>query len=139
MKLLLDENISDRIVPAVSDLFPDSTHVKSMGLTQADDRVIAEWARQGQFTIVSKDTDFYQRAVALGSPPKFIWLRVGKLPNRDDCGSAQKAERDYSGVHRGRNRKRPRFGSCLISDGTDSLLGRPKRGGSWSPEVTRKV
>ena len=32
---------------------------------------------RGQFTIVSKDTDFYQRAVALGSPPKFIWLRVG--------------------------------------------------------------
>jgi predicted nuclease of predicted toxin-antitoxin system len=80
VKLLLDENISDRIVPAISDLFPDSTHVKSTGLMHADDSVIAEWAMQGQFTIVSKDTDFYRRAVALGSPPKFIWLRVGNCP-----------------------------------------------------------
>ena len=80
MKLLLDENISDRIVPAISDLFPDSTHVKTTGLMRADDGVIADWAMQGRFTIVSKDTDFYQRAVALGSPPKFIWLRVGNCP-----------------------------------------------------------
>jgi predicted nuclease of predicted toxin-antitoxin system len=80
VKLLLDENISDRIVPVISDLFPDSTHVKTIGLMRADDSVIAEWAMQGHFTIVSKDTDFYQRTVALGSPPKFIWLRVGNCP-----------------------------------------------------------
>jgi predicted nuclease of predicted toxin-antitoxin system len=77
VKLLLDENISDRIVPAITDLFPESTHVKATGLMRADDSAIAAWAMQGEFTIVSKDTDFYQRAVALGSPPKFIWLRVG--------------------------------------------------------------
>jgi predicted nuclease of predicted toxin-antitoxin system len=77
VKLLLDENISDRIVPAVNDLFPDSTQVKAVGLMRADDSIITEWAKQRDFTIVSKDTDFYQRAVALGSPPKFIWLRVG--------------------------------------------------------------
>ena len=77
MKLLLDENISDKIAPGVDDLFPDSTHVKTVGLMRADDSVIADWAKQRDFTIVSKDTDFYQRTVALGSPPKFIWLRVG--------------------------------------------------------------
>jgi predicted nuclease of predicted toxin-antitoxin system len=77
VKLLLDENISDRIAPGVNDLFPDSTHVKPVGLLCADDGVIADWAKQRGFTIVSKDTDFYQRTVALGSPPKFIWLRVG--------------------------------------------------------------
>jgi predicted nuclease of predicted toxin-antitoxin system len=26
---------------------------------------------------VSKDTDFHQRAIVFGHPPKFIWLRVG--------------------------------------------------------------
>jgi predicted nuclease of predicted toxin-antitoxin system len=77
VKLLLDENISDRIVRIISDQFPDSTHVKAVGLMRADDSAIAEWAKQHEFTVVSKDTDFYQRAVALGSPPKFIWLRVG--------------------------------------------------------------
>lgn len=77
MKLLLDENLSDRIVSRIVDLFPDSTHVKDEALTNADDRVIADWARQRGFTIVSKDTGFYQTSVAFGAPPKFIWLRVG--------------------------------------------------------------
>jgi predicted nuclease of predicted toxin-antitoxin system len=77
VKLLLDENISDKIAPAVDDLFPGSTHVKAAGLMRADDSLIADWAEERDFTIVSKDTDFYQRAVALGLPSKFIWLRVG--------------------------------------------------------------
>ena len=77
MKLLLDENLSDRILPRIIDLFPDSTHVKNEALTQADDRVIADWANQRGFTIVSKDAGFYQTSVAFGTPPKFIWLRVG--------------------------------------------------------------
>ena len=52
-----------------------------MELTRADDAVIADWAKQHGFSVISKDTDFYQRSVALGSPPKFIWLRVG------NCGT----------------------------------------------------
>jgi predicted nuclease of predicted toxin-antitoxin system len=77
VKLLLDENISDKIVDSISDLFPESTHVKGVALMQVDDSAIADWAKHHGFSIVSKDTDFYQRSMALGSPPKFIWLRVG--------------------------------------------------------------
>ena len=46
-------------------------------MTEADDRVVWEWAKQHAFTIVSKDTDFHQRAIVFGHPPKVIWLRVG--------------------------------------------------------------
>jgi predicted nuclease of predicted toxin-antitoxin system len=81
VKLLLDENLSDKIVARISDLFPDCAHVKGVALMQADDASIADWARHHDSSIVSKDTDFYQRSVALGSPPKFIWLRVG------NCGT----------------------------------------------------
>ena len=35
MKLLLDQNLSDRIISRISDLFPGSTHVKAVGLTEA--------------------------------------------------------------------------------------------------------
>ena len=80
MKLLLDENVSDRIVQQIADLFPDSTHVKFVGLKEADDTAVWHWAKQQGFTIVAKDTDFYQRAILLGHPPKFIWLRVGNCP-----------------------------------------------------------
>jgi predicted nuclease of predicted toxin-antitoxin system len=80
VKLLVDENVSDRIVQGVVDLFPDSTHIKFVSLKEADDSVVWEWAAQRGFTIVSKDTDFYQRAIAMGPPPKFIWLRIGNCP-----------------------------------------------------------
>lgn len=45
MKLLLDENPSDRIIPRIVDLYPDSEHVKPLGLINTDDVVIWEYAR----------------------------------------------------------------------------------------------
>jgi predicted nuclease of predicted toxin-antitoxin system len=80
VKLLLDENLSDRVLPLILDLFPESTHIKAVGLKHKDDGIISEWAKQHGFTIVSKDTDFYHRTVIFGHPPKFIWLRVGNCP-----------------------------------------------------------
>jgi len=35
------------------------------------------------FTLVSKDKDFYQRAVLYGAPPKFIWLCLGNCTRHD--------------------------------------------------------
>ena len=57
VKLLLDENLSDTIISRIGDLFPDSTHIKAVGLKEADDFVVWEWAKKHEFTIVSKDTD----------------------------------------------------------------------------------
>jgi predicted nuclease of predicted toxin-antitoxin system len=56
VKLLLDENLSDRIISQIADLFPDSTHTKAVGLREADDFVVWGWAKKHGFTIVSKDT-----------------------------------------------------------------------------------
>ena len=80
MKLLLDENLSDRIVPQVFDLFPDSAHVKSHGLLRTNDTLIWSFAREHGYVIVSKDADFHQRSLVLGHPPKLVFLRVGNCP-----------------------------------------------------------
>ena len=40
MKLLLDENLSDRIINKIVDLYPDSAHVKAFALTNTDDALI---------------------------------------------------------------------------------------------------
>ena len=77
MKLLLDENLSDRITHRISDLYPGSEHVKTLGLINTDDAVIWEYAKADGFVIVSKDSDFHQRSLLYGHPPKFIYLRVG--------------------------------------------------------------
>jgi predicted nuclease of predicted toxin-antitoxin system len=38
--------------------------------------------KNNNFTVISKDSDFYQRALLYGHPPKLIWLRIGNC-NRD--------------------------------------------------------
>ena len=80
MKLLLDENLSDRIVPQILDLYPDSAHVKSHGLIHTDDLLIWLFAQSRGFTIVSKDADFHQRSLVFGHPPKLVFLRIGNGP-----------------------------------------------------------
>lgn len=42
MKLLLDQNLSPRLLGLLADLFPESRHVREVGLASADDTVI--WA-----------------------------------------------------------------------------------------------
>jgi predicted nuclease of predicted toxin-antitoxin system len=77
VKLLLDENLSRRLVTRLAESFPGSTHVTAVGLDQATDRAIWEYARSNDFVIVSKDSDFNDLAFMHGPPPKAIWVRVG--------------------------------------------------------------
>jgi predicted nuclease of predicted toxin-antitoxin system len=80
VKLLLDENLSDRIIHRIVDLYPNSEHVKTLGLINTDDALIWEYAKINGFVIVSKDSDFHQRSLLHGHPPKFIYLRIGNCP-----------------------------------------------------------
>ena len=77
MKLLFDQNLSPRLPHLLADLYEGSTHVRAVGLRDADDAVVWEYAKQHGFAIVSKDSDFQARSLLYGNPPKFIWLRVG--------------------------------------------------------------
>nr|WP_211176173.1 DUF5615 family PIN-like protein [Brasilonema sp. UFV-L1] len=78
--MLLDENLSDRIIPRITDLYTDSVHVKTLALIESEDVLIWEYAKANDFVIVSKDSDFHQRSLLYGHPPKFIYLRVGNCP-----------------------------------------------------------
>jgi predicted nuclease of predicted toxin-antitoxin system len=44
VKLLLDENLSDRLIYRILDLYPNSEHVKTLGLINTDDLIIWEYA-----------------------------------------------------------------------------------------------
>jgi predicted nuclease of predicted toxin-antitoxin system len=67
VKLLLDENLSDRIVNRINDLYPESEHVKTLALTNTDDVIIWEYAKVNDFVIVSKDSDFHDSQFTLWS------------------------------------------------------------------------
>jgi predicted nuclease of predicted toxin-antitoxin system len=80
VKLLLDENLSYRLVTQLERVFPDSRHVDSVGLHAQADSAIWNFARDNGFTIVSKDDDFRQLSFLHGAPPKVIWLSVSNAP-----------------------------------------------------------
>lgn len=82
MKLLLDENLPPKLLTALADLFPDSTHVHRIGLGSASDTEVWEFARTHGYTLVSKDSDFHELSLLRGYPPKVIWLKRGNCTTR---------------------------------------------------------
>lgn len=77
MKLLFDQNISFRIIQKIEAFLPLSSQVRLIGLENAKDSEIWEYARKNEYTIVTFDTDFYDLSLIKGVPPKIIWLRLG--------------------------------------------------------------
>ncbi len=83
MKLLFDENLSHKLVWLLSDIFPDSLHVREVSLKAADDPVVWEYAKNNELIIVSKDSDMHQRSFVFGYPPKVVWVRLGNCSTSD--------------------------------------------------------
>ncbi|ODS59402.1 MAG: hypothetical protein ABS36_00230 [Acidobacteria bacterium SCN 69-37] len=63
--------------------YPDSLHVRDVGLRQRADAEIWDCAKASGFAVVSKDTDFRERSFLEGAPPKVIWLDVGNAGTRE--------------------------------------------------------
>lgn len=83
MKLLADENLPPRLVRDLADLFPESIHVNSAGLSGSPDTVIWEYAKAHGFTFLTKDKDFANLSIVCGSPPKVILLQTGNCSSTD--------------------------------------------------------
>ena len=77
MKLLLDENLSRRIVPFLQNCYTGSTQVALVGMEHASDTELWEYAKKNSFVIVTKDSDFYDMSLLHGAPPRVIWLKIG--------------------------------------------------------------
>ncbi len=81
MKLLLDENLSRRLVPFLQHDFPGSTQVVLAGLESASDTVVWQLAKDQGYVIVTRDADFEELSLVWGQPPQVIWLKT-KNPSR---------------------------------------------------------
>jgi len=79
MKLLLDQNLSYKLIHDLQQKFPDSNHIRLLGLEFADDAKVWEYARINNFVIVTQDSDFYERSLIYGHPPKIIWITTGNV------------------------------------------------------------
>jgi predicted nuclease of predicted toxin-antitoxin system len=82
MKLLFDQNLSFRLVAALSPAFPGSKHLKDFRLTGEQDGPVWSFAASNEFTIVTKDSDFVHLSMVRGHPPKVVHVRLGNCSTR---------------------------------------------------------
>jgi predicted nuclease of predicted toxin-antitoxin system len=92
MKLLFDQNLSFKLCRQLADVFPHSSQVRLLGMTETHDRDIWEHAKANGFILVSQDADFAEMATLYGPPPKVIWLRCGNQPTN----AIEKRLRDHA-------------------------------------------
>lgn len=79
MKLLLDENLSRRLVPFLQHDFPGSAQVVLLGLASASDKDVWQIAKSEAYVIVTRDADFQEFSLVWGQPPKVIRLKTPNL------------------------------------------------------------
>lgn len=78
MKLLIDANISWRIVSRLQSDFPGSIHVEDTSLpAPAKDIQIWKFAKDNNYIIITNDDDFLELLTFKGFPPKIVLLRTG--------------------------------------------------------------
>src|SRR5258708_35341577 len=82
MRLLFDQNLSFRLPRLLADAFPESKQIRLLGMEEAEDRAIWEYAKANDFILVSQDADFADMATLFGPPPQVIWLRCGNQPTQ---------------------------------------------------------
>ena len=79
MKLLFDQNISPRILKKLPNDFSECRQVRLVGLEDASDSEIFEFAKTNKFVVVTFDSDFVDLNALRGTPPKIIYLNTGNL------------------------------------------------------------
>lgn len=83
MKLLFDQNVPPRLVRALEDLYPGSTHVALVELDRATDRAVSTYARERGYVVVTKDADFAELALHGHPVLKVVWLRLGNCTTNE--------------------------------------------------------
>lgn len=86
MKLLLDENISYRILGTLEEVYPGTAHVTRVQPALMSDSAIWQYARKEAFVLVTFDHDFVQLAALHGGPPKVLLLTL-RNPRHSEIAS----------------------------------------------------
>ena len=81
MKLLLDENLSRRVVPFLDHDYPGSRHVVELGLERERDVDIWRYAARHGYVLVSRDADFLDMQSGETSPARLIRICFGNCRN----------------------------------------------------------
>ena len=80
MKLLLDQNLSYRLIQSLQSEYPGSEHVHMLGMGDVPDKDIWNYARANDYAVVTLDADFHEYSILWEGPPLIIWLKCGNQP-----------------------------------------------------------
>lgn len=74
-RLLIDENLPFSLGVALGE---DHEHALQIA-AQASDTLLWQHARKHDWIVLTRDTDFFDRLLVHGAPPKVIWVRLGNV------------------------------------------------------------
>ncbi len=78
----LDAHLSPALATWLSnEMGQPATHLRALGLRHAKDREIFAQARQANVMLMTKDVDFVDMVMRMGTPPSIIWLTCGNTSN----------------------------------------------------------
>ncbi len=82
MKWLIDAQLPPKLSSWFRTIGEDSIHVQELasGLSLSDEFLWNYAKREGRI-IVTKDRDFFERSILLGSPPQVLFIQVGNCSN----------------------------------------------------------
>ena len=100
MRLLFDQNLSRQLRRLLADLYPESVQVREIGLSDAPDTAIWDYALQRGLVIVTKDADYRALSAARGHPPKVVLVRLGNCPTAQVTDLLRRRYNDLAASYR---------------------------------------
>ena len=82
MRWIVDAQLPPALATLLSRHGHQAEHVEALGLRDANDTAIWNYALQHQAVIVTKDEDFPSRALIVKQAPAIVWLRVGNCSRK---------------------------------------------------------
>lgn len=80
--IIIDAQLSPHLAPWIENTFAIKAYsVTHLGLRDASDQQIFDFAKINHAMVMTKDEDFVQLHHLLGSPPKIIWITCGNTSN----------------------------------------------------------
>jgi len=82
MRFIIDAQLPPALATLLKDHGYEADHVASVGLRDADDAAIWDFALRHDAIVVTKDEDFPHRQKQARIGPLIVWLRVGNTSRR---------------------------------------------------------
>ena len=77
MKFLIDSQMPPRLARWITERGHEGAHVQDIGLADAPDIEILEFAANNRYVLVSKDEDFLHLSLTHRGRPQIVWVRLG--------------------------------------------------------------